>query len=779
MILLKRMFKTLVKYKISSLLTLISLIISLLGIIILTLYVSFERSFDSFHENVNVIYRLETIAYGGSVPATLRNIIPEQIPEVEKLVTIMERAGKLSTPELLETNMSFQAKILYADKDFFDIFTFPMTIGNKETALEAPNTIVLTESTAKKLFPNANPLGELVLINGKEFKVSGVISDFPKNSSFQYDAIPSFQTFSKMENSGIDQWSEWSYNIFVKLKPETDVNEVALKIEELPALAEQISEMKGRYPNKQFIALQALTNIHFVPGNGNAYANPKILRILMLLALILAVMGAVNFINFSTSQAPLRAKSLSIIQVLGGRRLSSMGQIIAESVFLSLLAFGVSIIIYWFSYTGLESLFGISGLHLEGRYVYLLWFFIFSLGYGILAGIYPARYITSSPLTQSVKGKPHFSGKGKVFRNTLFTIQFVFTIALIAAGFIIEKQLTFWRNFDIGINKEHVVYLITTEAMREHAQALADELVVNDNISDYTYSEFIPGAVNMGWGRMVDGLHIQLKSWPVDDRFLDFFGIKIINGRPFEKNSLADINTFILNQQAIEEFGWTDNPLEKQINGFDFMGQVIGVTDNFNFSSLKEDIQPMVLWLTDSRKSHLMLRINQGNYTQTLSYIKNTVHKFDPKNPVEVKFLDDSLNKLYEKEEKMARLIEFVAMWCMLLAITGLLGLIIFISRDRIKEIGIRKVNGATVIEVIAMLNKDILQWVLIAFVIATPISYYAMHKWLEDFTYKTQLNWWIFALAGLFAFIIALLAVSWQTYRAARRNPVESLRYE
>jgi putative ABC transport system permease protein len=773
------MFKTLVKYKTSSLLTLISLIISLLGIIILTLYVSFERSFDRFHTNASSIYRLETIAYGGSVPATLRNIIPEQIPEVDKLVTLMDRSGKLSSPELRETNMSFQASLIYADKEFFNIFTYPLILGDKETALTEPNTIVLTESMAKKLFTHTNPLGKLVLINGYEFKVSGVINDFPKNSSFQYDAIPSFQTFSKMENSGIDQWSEWSYNIFVKLKPGTDVNEVALKIEELPALAEQISEMKNRYPNQTFIALQALTNIHFVPESGYSYANPKILSILMLLALILAIMGAVNFINFSTSQAPLRAKSLSIIQVLGARRLSSMGQIVAESVVLSIMAFGVSVLIYWLSYTWLESLFGISGLHLEGRYVYLLWFFLFSLGYGFLAGIYPARYITSSPLTQSVKGKPHFSGKGKVFRNTLFTIQFVFTIALIAAGFIIEKQLNFWRNYDIGINKEHVVYLSTTKALEEHAQALADELQNSENILDYTYSEFIPGAVNMGWGRMVDGQHIQLKSWPVDDRFLDFFGIEVIKGRPFQKNSKADINTFILNKKAIDEFGWTDNPLEKQINGFDFMGQVIGVTDNFNFSSLKEDIQPMVLWLTDSRKSHLMLRINQGNYTQTLSYIKNTVHKFDPKNPVEVKFLDDSLNKLYEKEEKMARLIEFVAMWCMLLAITGLLGLIIFISRDRIKEIGIRKVNGATITEVIALLNKDILQWVLYAFVIATPISYYAMHKWLEDFTYKTQLNWWVFALSGLFAFTVALLAVSWQTYRAARRNPVESLRYE
>jgi putative ABC transport system permease protein len=773
------MLKALFKYKISSGLTLLSLIISFLGIIILTLYVSFEKSFDTFHTNAQHIYRLETVVYGGAVPATLRDIIPEQIPEVEKLVTVMDRDGKLSSPELLESNMSFQASLLYADKDFFNIFTYPLILGDKETALAEPNTIVLTQSMAKKIFNEANPLNALVFIDGKAFKVSGVMQDFPKNSSFNYDAIPSFLTFSKIENSGIDQWSEWSYNIFMLLKPGANINNVALKVEEIPALAEQITEMKSRYPNQAFITLQKLTNMHFVPQSGYAYANPKILNILMLLALILAVMGAVNFINFSTSQAPLRAKSLSILQVLGARRLASMGQIIAESVFLSVIALGISVLIYWYSYTGLESLFGISGLHLEGRSIYLVWFFLFAISYGIIAGIYPARYITSSPITQSVKGKPFFSGKGKTFRNTLFTIQFIFTIVLIAAGFIIEKQLNFWRNYDIGINKEQVVYFKTTEAMREHAQAMAEELINKDNITDYTYSNFIPSAVNMGWGRMVDGQHIQLKSWPVDDRFLEFYGIKIIKGRPFKKNSQADVNTFILNKKAVEEFGWTDNPLEKKFNGFDFMGQIIGVTDNFNFSSLKEDIQPMVLWYTDSRKMYLMLRLKPENYTQTLAYIKNTVQKFDPKNPVEIKFLDDTLNKLYEKEEKMARLIEFVAMWCMLLAITGLLGLIIFISRDRIKEIGIRKVNGATVLEVIKLLNKDILKLVAIAFVIATPIAWYAMQKWLQEFTYKTQLSWWVFALAGLIAFVIALLAVSWQSFKAARRNPVESLRYE
>jgi len=773
------MIKAILKYKTSSVLTLLSLIISFLGIIILTLYVLFEKSFDQFNKNASSVYRFETIQYGSSVPAAIRNLITDKVPEVEDLTVLMHYEGKVTTPKLAETNMSFHASLLYATNSFFNIFTFPLKLGDSSAALKEPYTIVLTESYAEKLFGAANPIGESVLIDGRTFKVTGVMNDFPKNSSFRYDCLPSFETFSKENQYGIDQWSEWSYNIFVKLQPGSNPIEVADKIGKIPEVDEQINEMKSRFPNQPFLILRPLLTIHFVPEIGYAYANPKILNVLILLAFILALMGAVNFINFSTSQAPLRAKSLSILQVLGAGRFSSMGQIIAESVLLSMLALVISMVIYWLSYSGIESLFSITGLQLTGRYSYIIWFVLFAIVYGVVAGLYPAKYITSSPLAQTVKGKPHFTGKGKIFRNTLLTVQFVFTIALIASAFIIEKQLNYWRNYDIGINKEHVVYLSTTSELQKHYQAFADELMKNNDIKDYTYSQFVPGAVWMGWGREVDGQQIQLKSWPVDDRFLDFFGIKIIKGREFQKESLADVNSFILNKKAIEKFGWNDNPLEKKINGFDFTGPVIGVADDFNFSSLKEDIQPMLLWFTDARKMNLMLRLKPGNYTQTVAYIKSVAQKFDPKNPVEVKFLDDSLNKLYDKEEKMAHLIEFVAMWCMLLAITGLLGLIIFICRDRIKEIGIRKVNGAKVSEVVIMLNKDILQWVVIAFIIAAPISWYAMNKWLESFTYKTELSWWVFGLAGLISLIISLFMVSLQTIKASNRNPVEALRYE
>lgn len=778
MIQIKRILNTILKYRTSSVLTLLSLVISFVGIIILTLYVSFEKSFDRFHENAASIYRLETKEYKSSVPAVISDIIQKNVPEIEKLCVLNFNNGKISTPALEQANSGFRSDMLFVSDSFFDLFSFPLLSGNPQTALTEPYSTVLTETYAKKLFGDANPLGESVLIDNALYKVTGILKDFPKNSSIEADYLTSFSTLTSKNLSGANDWQEWSFNIFAKLKDNANPVATAAKIEKIQIIAENVKEMKAHFPNQPFITLRPLNEIHFVNDGRFAYVNPVILNVLALLTLVLMIMGAVNFINFATSQAPLRAKALSVLQVLGGKRLSSMAQIVAESVILSVAALILSFILYWISYSFIETMFDISGLSMVNRPWFMLWFVLFAIGFGILAGLYPARYITSSPLAQSVKGQIRFSGKGKYFRNSLITIQFIFTIALLAAAFVIEKQLNFWQNFDLGINKEHVVYMNTTNVLRDHYQALADELMRNENIADYTYSQFIPGNVGMGWGREIDGQYIQLMCWPVDDRFLDFFGIKIADGRGFAKGSQADINTFILNKKAVEKFGW-NNPLERKMNGFDFTGQIVGVAENINFASLKEEVGPMQFWRTDTRKNNLILRLKPGNYTQTMAFIQNTAHKFDPKNQFEVKFLDDALNKLYDKEKRMAHFIEFVALWCMLLAVTGLLGLIIFICRDRIKEIGIRKVNGATIAEVVSMLNRDIVQWVFIAFVLATPIAWYAMNKWLESFAYKTSLSWWIFALAGLLALGIALLTVSWQSWKAATRNPVEALRYE
>ena len=779
MIHIKRIIKSILKYKTLSGLTLLSLVISFTGIIILSLYISYEKSFESFHENKSSVFLLKTPMYAANVPARLSEPIKNNIPEIEDLEVLSFSASSISTPKLNAENINYHFKYTHASNSFFQMFSYPLVLGNKETILSEPFSAVISETLAKKLFGDINPIGENILFDDENYKVEGIMKDFPKNSSIKADCLFSFVTLTKNNRRGVNSWNEWGYQIFVQLKKNVNPSLVSEKIVNIEDIKDMMDEYSSRYPNEHFIQFTKLSDLHFNSDSYNfSYTNPTILNVLILLVIILAVMGIVNFINFSTAQAPLRSKALSILQVMGGRRFSSMLQIILESIILSIVAIAISFIIYWLIAHAITSLFNIEGILLSGRYHFIFLFLLFAILFGIIAGIYPARYITSSPISQTVKGNAHFKGKGTRMRNSLVILQFIFTITLLSSAFVIEKQLSYWRNFDIGIDKEHVVFLYTTKELRKHHQALADELLKHNEISNYSYTQFKPGQVGMGWGRTVDGQRIELRAWPVDDRFIDFFGIEIEDGRKFNAGPKSDINSFIMNRKAIEQFGW-ENPLERQLTGLGFTGPIMGVAKNFNFASLKEEVQPMAFWRTESRKYILLLRLKPGNYTKTFTDIYKTIASFDPKYNGGINFLDDDLNIMYNKEEKAAHFIEFVALWCILLALTGILGLMFFISRDRTKEIGIRKVNGAKVSEVLAMLNKDFVKWVAIAFGFACPIAYYAMNKWLENFAYKTTLSWWIFALAGVLALGIALLTVSWQSWRAATRNPVEALRYE
>ncbi|MDX9848853.1 MAG: ABC transporter permease [Tenuifilaceae bacterium] len=780
MIQLKHLFKTILRYRLSSGLTLLSLVIAFLGVIMISLYITYERSFDTFHTNGNNTYMFSINNSNFWVPALLADELKNELPEAKHTLVVSQWWDKYIYKDGEELSDAVKGDFLAVSADFLKVFDFNLLQGDKGTVLTEPKSVVISQELAHKVFGDENPVGKNVNLGHQmQYKVTGVMENMPKNSAFASDALVSFASYMQHGNDwrGAQQWSEWSFHVFIQLQGGISKDSVETKIEATEMVTSWLEIMEERSGVKSFVHLVPLADLHFTSGMIFPSVNKLVVNVLLALAIIIAIMGIVNFINFSTSQAPLRAKSISIQQIMGEKKWRSRMQIIGESVALSFIALAIALILHNASYTYIQNLFEISGLSLADRYVFVIWFALFALIFGIGAGLYPARYITSAPISQAVKGKMFFSGKGRGFRQTLITVQFVFTITLIVAAFTIEKQLGYWRNFDIGINKENVIYLYTTQKLRESHQAFADELMKNAEITDYAYTQFVPGSVGMGWGREIDGQQVQLKSWPVDERFINFFDIEIVDGRSFLEGK-GDINNFILNQKAVEKFGW-EKPLEKKFPGFGFLGDIVGVAKNFNFGSLKEDVEPMLFWLTDTRKNVLLLRINTGNYTQLREYIVNTIGKFEPDADMEPLFLDDSLNKLYNKEVKLARFIEYVALWCVLLALTGLLGLTIFITRDRIKEIGIRKVNGATTLQIIGMLNRTTIVWVAIAFVIATPIAYFAMDKWLQNFAYRTQLSWWVFALAGLLALVIALLTVSWQSWLAARRNPVEALRYE
>lgn len=771
---MRQLFNTIRRYRLSSVLTLLSLTIAFLGIIVLTLYVDYETSFDGFHKNKKDIYLLSfRYDMGSSLPVPLEELIRSEMPEVEKSVVMWPYWNNQLMKPGQSPKDAITVEMASVSEDFFTVFDFPLVSGSPETVLTLSNSLVLSEATAMAIFGSTDVLGKQLVTPGGSYTVTGLMKDMPENTSFRYDALVSLITREHTD------WSEWSYSIFLQLKNGADKVATEQKLSGIGKISELLEGIKELYSEEAAkIELRPLSTLHY-GSNGYMFpsVNRSVLDILLLLVVVLLIMGAVNFINFSTSQAPLRARALSIRQILGADRWSASLQITGEALILSLLALLISLIIHRLSFRSLENLFQISGLSFQGREYFYLLFLLSAILFGFVAAFYPSRYITSTPISQAVKGKLFFSGKGKRFRSILIVIQFVFSIALITSSLTIEKQLRFWNNFNIGIDKENVLYLPVSGALQQSYRAFADELMKNPDIIDYCYTQFLPGTVGMGWGRTVDGQQVQLMAWPVDDRFIRFFGIEITEGRGFREGD-SDINNFILNQKAVNNFGW-DNALERKFPGFDFQGDIVGISRNFNFASLKDEIEPMLFWRTETRKNYILIKTTGHNFTQLRSYIENTARHIDPDNSSDVSFLDDSLEKLYSKETRMARFIEFVALWSILLALTGLLGLIIFISRDRIKEIGIRKVNGASAIEITSLLNRNVLIWLGIAFVIAIPVAWYAMFKWLESFAYRTTLSWWIFMLAGLMALVAALLTVSLQSWRAAARNPVEALRYE
>jgi len=774
---MKKIYQSIKRYPVSTGLNVLSLIIAFSGIITLLLYISFENSFDKHNENFETIYKIQVGKDGSSVPAVMSKVIKRDVPEISAITPMWFNNSLFSLPNNNDKSKFYSKSMMYVNNDIFDIFTFDFIIGSKENALTKPNTIVLTESLASLLFGNANPVGKEIDIQNQTFICTGVIKDLPKTSSFQTDCLLSFETLLQQENQWVNLWSEWSFVIFAKINKNENPANITNKLNSIEVIVEKYKK-EGESTLDDFFYLMPLKDLHFSFTGLFSYVNKTVLNVLYLLAFILAIMGIVNFINLLTSQSMQRAKSFTIKRVLGASRLNMTIQIIVESIVISLFSLFIALVLHSLLFQTIEDVLQIDGLSFTKREYWYLYFIVMAVIYGFIASIYPARYITSTEIAQSIKGVVKFSGKGKRIRNILLVLQFSFTIMLIIGSITINKQLMYWHNFNTGINTESIVYLHTTSYIKEHSDAFAKELLKDNNITDYTYSSFVPGAVWMKWGRTIDNQNISITCWPVDERFLDFFNIEITEGRKFSENIEADKDKFIINQAAAKTFNW-DNPLEKKMQGFGFDGEIIGVAKDFNFSSLKEDIQPLQFWLTNKRYYVIMLKISNGNITESIKHIENTWNKFEQKATFEYTFLDDKLQEQYAREEGIAYFIEFVALWSILLSITGLLGLALFVARGRTKEIGIRRANGASIKEILLMLNYDFVKWILIAFVIAIPIAYYAVNKWLENFAYRTELSWWVFVLAGVFTLFISVLAVSIQTFRVASKNPVEALRYE
>ncbi len=784
--------------------TLVNIICLALGIttvLYISTYIYHQTSFDKFHAKSDRIYRcVADIKFGD----TVEKLTNSQIPLAQKALNDLpeiEDATRLFYDEKVNLeieNKYFHENIFwYAEGNFFKVFDFNLLEGNKSIALTEPNTIVLTEDYSKQLFGNENPIGKIIEVKKLQtsFTVTGILENIPTNSHLQFKFLASFKS---IPNERLQRMSDWgnftNLYTYMLLKESTNISSFKKKYTNFPndyvngmlknlnLSLEQFAK-KGNYINHQ---LQALNEVYLDPlfsDHIHIYGNKQHLFILAIIAVFILVVACLNFINLSTAVASLRAKEVGIKKVIGSSKNKIITQILSETFTQCSIALLLALVILFSSLTVLNQF---TGVNVEYQYFYNaysgLTILLIPVVITVLAGIYPAILISKYNPVISLKGNIFNRGSKSSVRNGLVAFQFIVFIVLICSTILVKKQLLFLQNQNPGFNKENVLIVKNTEQLEDKRLIFKEEILKSTNVISASYTSALPSmfddASNMFQVPNSDKKVILNRIF-VDGNFEKTLKIKIAEGNFFAQEGGDENNSALINKKAAEMLGWTSME-GKVIYDFNFGKQynIVGIIEDFNIKSFKEETIPLII-RKEAQNDYLAVRIQSQSAGSVIKLIEENWKQLNSKTTFEYEFLDRAFDNQYKAEARLGKMVGLFSIISILIACFGLLGLVSFIATRKIKEIGIRKVNGAKVSEIHVMLNKDFVKWVVIAFVIACPIAYYAMNKWLENFAYKTELSWWIFALAGVLALGIALLAVSWQSWRAATRNPVEALRYE
>lgn len=788
-------WRSLRKHKIFSIINISGLAIGLAAFWMITLYVADELSYDDYHANASRIFRLaQHLNWDGDdlhlAPTSdpFAPALKSDYPEIQEAVRIdPEGGGTISYGD-----KKLQADdILFTENSVFKIFSYHFLYGDANTALSRPHSIVLTKTLAQKLFGNAAlALNKSINFeNGNAHQVTGVIDDLPVNSHFTFSALRSSPDyFSK-------GWDRFYLYTYILLKENADVKKLELKLPQF--FNKHLKSLMGNMNYR--LELQPLKSIHLhsnlnyeISPNGNI----SNIYILSLVAALILIIASINYMNLSTARSSLRIKEIGVRKVNGSRRSQLIVMFLTESVLITFIAAGIAIsIMYfalpWFQYLTEKDVsiwrFGIA------QSLFLL--AAFSLLTGLISGIYPALFLSGFKLIPALKGQAGNQAGNLIFRKSLVVFQFVITISMIAGSFIIYQQLHYMLQKDVGFNKDQVItFHLESHEMREKISAFKKQLLQNPFIESVAAASNPIGNNNIG-GRdynievngKIDPKARIAKQLMIDEDFIPTLEINLVKGRNFFQNMSTDKDkVLIVNETLANDAGWSE-PIGKKIQcGTDSMGnpvifEVAGVVKDFNIYSLQHKVEPLILQLPEALndKDNIYVRLNKQNIPAALKFITDEYRKFDPEHTPDYHFLNQNFAHQYEAEQKQGNILLVFTILSIIIACLGLFGLVTFIAEQRIKEIGIRKILGASVSAIVSLLSKDFMKLVILAIVIASPIAWWAMSKWLEGFAYRVIISWWVFALAGMVAVLIALFTVSFQAIKAAIANPVKSLRSE
>jgi putative ABC transport system permease protein len=778
---LKIALRNIKRHAAHSLLNITGMAIGMSCAILILLWVQDEWSYDRHFKNADNLYRVIETQNPLEGETSLLAISPEALSyTLKKEFPEIIRSSKLiHCPLALKKENNFiEQTVVAVDKDFLKMFDIEFIQGDINTALNEPHNIVLTEETAKKYFGNENALGKTLQSFDHVKTITGVIKSLPPNSHIQFGILIPVEWLKEM-GGNLDDWSSRSYN-YIELNKGSDSKIVGEKIQDLVK-----KNVKG---SNSEIFLQNIKKIHLfssrkytfdISGNGDI----TYVRILSIIAIFILVIACINFMNLSTAQSAKRAKEIGIRKMAGAGRRKIVIQFFGESFLIVFIAHIIAMILVELLLPGFNIL---TGKQLDinyqsaGLYLSLITVVLFC---GLLAGSYPALYLSTLKPLDTMKGIITKNPGNTKFRRVLVIFQFSIAVLLIISTLIVGKQLNYLQNENLGFNKDNIGYfMFPTRPGDPLLKSLKDELLENKDI--VSVSNANPNTFNnegtlngFNWrGKLVndDVLFHFLRS---DEDYAKTLHIELKEGRFFSPEFSTDTNAVVINETAAKIMGFK-NTVGEVIT--DPQGQklnIIGVVKDFHFQSLHYKIEPLIMQLGDD--NNFLIKINPGKILSAVEYIKKTYKSFNPPLPIDFHFLDDDFEKLYQAELRISKIFRYFTLLAIIISCLGLIGLSSYMTESKTKEIGIRKTNGAKAYEIFIVLSKEYIVWVLIATIIASPVAFYAMDKWLQNFAYRISIGWQVFILAGTLSIIIALLTVSIQSYSAASKNPVEALRYE
>jgi putative ABC transport system permease protein len=800
---IKIALRNLQRNKMYTILNISGLAIGIACCILILLYVQDELNYDRFHEKLDNIYRVtshfvlkDRVMDFASTAHVQGPMFKDEFPEVENYV----RFNNYGSRRMIRyKDRSYaEEKFIWVDNSIFDIFSFKLIKGNPEDALIKPNTLVITEEMAKKYFGDEDPVGKNLTIHSDElYMVTGVVENFPSNSHIQPDFLASFSTLElePTGNAAADLVNNIDYYTYLLLKEGSDYKVLEEKfaafIEKYLGLLLKSIGATAKYE------LQPLESIYLHSDKANELDRTGEITYVYLfsgIGFFILLLACLNFMNLSTARTANRAKEVGLRKVVGAQRSQLIKQFLGESMILAFIAIFVSLFLVFLSMPLFNS---ISGKELDLGYflnpVFLAGLFGLFIIVSLIGGSYPAFFLSAFRPVEVLQGKLKRGAKSPALRIALVSLQFIVSIVLIIGTLVVSKQLNYVRNARLGYDKDHVIALrIRNEETQKRHEAIRNELLKNPSILSVSSSSSLPLETNSFSAHHVTGEPfeemIMLFTQNADEHYLDTYKMEITQGRNFSKDFPTDSqNAIIINEAAVIKLGWQDDPLGKEIDALLSLTEmktyrVIGVVNDYHFQSLHEEIQPLVLYHVppDGGNYYRMsLRVRPEKIQETVAFLRSKWIEFDSQYPLEFVFVDEQYDSLYRAEERLGQLFGYFTVLAVLIGCLGLFGLSAFSAEQRTKEIGIRKVLGATTSGVITLLVREFTKWVLVAVLVAWPVGYYIMNTWLQNFAYRIGLGLDTFLLAALLALIIAVMTVAFQAVKAAVSNPADSLKYE